>query len=138
MHLVAGFCGSQRRGSGTLPQHRAQVSPRPGKELSRETDRGFTDSRRDCGFSFVLHFAGMACRWRKRASDALSDNVASGFGGQKVLKPAATGATTWAVGKASPEPGGGAVLHSQLEEAAGDGLILLTNRNTHTSWNLSS
>lgn len=36
------------------------------------------------------------------------DNVASGFGGQKVLKPAATGATMWAMGKASPEPGGGA------------------------------
>lgn len=36
------------------------------------------------------------------------DNVASGFGDQKVLRPAATGATSWAMAEASPEPGGGA------------------------------
>lgn len=58
VHLVAGFLrGVREEGSGTLPQHRAQVSPRPGKGLAlgRLTE-GFTDSRRDCGFSFVLHF----------------------------------------------------------------------------------
>lgn len=35
------------------------------------------------------------------------DNVASGFGDQKVLRPAATRATSWAMAEASPEPGGG-------------------------------
>lgn len=58
VHLVAGFLrGVREEGSGTLPQRRAQASPRPGKGLAlgRLTE-GFTDLRRDCGFSFVLHF----------------------------------------------------------------------------------
>ena len=58
IHLVAGFLrGVREEGSGTLSQRKAQASPRPrkGLGLGRLTE-GFTDLRRDYGFSFVLHF----------------------------------------------------------------------------------
>lgn len=71
VHLVASFLRGVReeRGVRTLSQRKAPASLRPREGLAlRKLTEDFTDSRRERGLSSVRVFAGMVCRWRKRAS----------------------------------------------------------------------